>query len=86
MHCLVPGTGRNLLGVYFHKKDIAIAAPMKYKSFTTEIVVDREEKDVYKKPYLSFRVIRKDLDDLFVDTKRLIIEMLAFGEEIGFII
>ncbi len=52
MHCLVPGTGRNLLGVYFHKKDIAIAAPMKYKSFTTEIVVDREEKDVYKKPYL----------------------------------
>lgn len=81
MHCLIPGTGKNLLGVYFHKKDIAIAAPIVYQMFSTDIVVDREEKNVYTKPYFEYRVRRTDYDVMYEDTRNLIIEMLNFGEE-----
>lgn len=81
MHCLVPGIGRNLLGVYFHKKDIAIAAPVDYEEFSTDIDVDIATKDVYKNPYLSFRVSRNDHDEMFSDSKKMIIEMLRFGEK-----
>ena len=79
MHCLVPGVEKNLLAVYFHKKNIAVAAPMAFDDFKSDIVVDKEKKDVYKNPYLAFRIIRKDADIMYDDTKNLIIEMLAYA-------
>ena len=79
MHCLVPGVEKNLLAVYFHKKNIAIAAPMAFDDFKSDIVVDKEKKDVYKNPYLAFRIIRKDTDNMYDDTKNLILEMLDYA-------
>ena len=81
MHCLMPGSSKNLLGVYFHKRDIAIAAPTFFEEFITDIVVDRETKGVFKKPYFSFRVIRKDYEIMYDDTKRLIMEMLDYAKK-----
>ncbi len=79
MHCLVPGNEKNLLGVYFHKKDICIAAPMFFEDFVTSIDVNRTVKKAFKNPYIEFRVIRKDYDDMYEDTKLLILELLEFA-------
>ena len=81
MHCLVPGVDKNLLAVYFHKKNIAIAVPMAFDDFRTNIIVDKEKKDVYKNPYLAFRIVRSDADIMYDDTKKLIVEMLEYAEK-----
>lgn len=79
MHCLVPGNPKNLLAVYFKKKSISVCAPMAFEAFQTSIDIDRVQKDVYKNPYLEFKVSRKDHDIMFEDTKALIIELLGFA-------
>ena len=81
MHCLVPGSARNLLGVYFHKKDICVAAPMAFSIYDPDVNVDRAQKGVFKQPYLEFRVIRKDHDEMYEDTKKLIKDMLNYAEK-----
>ena len=81
MHCLVPGNEKNLLGVYFHKKDICIAAPMVFEPFVTSIDVNRTQKAAFKNPYIELRVIRKDYDVMYADTKNLILELLTFARD-----
>lgn len=81
MHCLVPGSARNLLGVYFHKKDICIAAPMMFSQYDPVVSVERTQKGVFKQPYLEFRVIRKDHDEMYEDTKKLIKNLLNYAEK-----
>lgn len=81
MHCLVPGSARNLLGVYFHKKDICVAASMAFSRYDPCVVVERAQKGVFKQPYLEFRVTRKDYDVMFEDTKTLINDLLKYAEE-----
>ncbi|MCR5800556.1 MAG: hypothetical protein K6G69_10820 [Lachnospiraceae bacterium] len=84
MHCLVPGVAKNLFGAYFHKKDIAIAVPMDFETFTTDLNVERKVEDVFKKPYISFKVIRKDYDEMYEDGKKLISDLLAFADKNNF--
>ena len=69
-----------MLGVYFHKKDISVAAPMFFDSFTTNINVEKAQKGVYKNPYLSFKIIRADHNVMFEDMKRFILELLAYAD------
>lgn len=69
-----------MLGVYFHKKDISVAALMFFDSFTTNINVEKAQKGVYKNPYLSFKIIRADHNVMFEDTKRFILELLAYAD------
>ena len=83
MHCLVPGVKKNLFGAYFHKKDVAIAVPMDFEKFTTDVVVDRKVEDVFKKPYITFRVIRGDYDEMYEDTKKVIIQLLDYSRKEG---
>jgi hypothetical protein len=81
MHCLVPGNAKNLLGVYFKKKFICIAAPMDFDNFVTSINVEKTQKNAFKKPYLKFKVERADLDDTYKDTVDLILGLLAFAKD-----
>ena len=80
MHCLVPGNPKNLIAVYFKKKNISIAVPMVFESFTTSIDVIRVQKDVYANPYLELRISRTDHDEMFEDTKKLLVELLTFAK------
>ncbi len=50
---------------------IAKALPMCFDQFKADIVIDKESKDVYNKPYLAFRVASKDHDIIYEDTKPL---------------
>ena len=80
MHILVPGNAKNLLGVYFHKKDIFIAVPTEFEDFVTSINVERTVKDVFKKPFIDYRIIRKDYDSMYTDAKNFILELLRFAK------
>ena len=62
------------------KKNISVCAPMAFDTFLTSMDVERVQKDVYKNPYLEFRVTRKDHDVRYEDTKALIIELLDFAK------
>ena len=81
MHCLVPGVAKNLFAAYFHKKHIAVAVPMDFESFKTELNVEREVKDVFQNPYIAFKVVRKDHDEMYSDCKKLISELFAFADK-----
>lgn len=81
MHCLVPGVEKNLFGVYFHKRDIAIATPMLFEAFETGISVERTVKYTYERPFLEFRVIRKHSEELYEDTKLLVLELMKYAYE-----
>ena len=81
MHCLMPESAKNLLGVYFHKKDIAISVPKDFENFKTDIVVEIKEKEVFNNSYYDYRVVRKDHDEMYSDTKKLILEMLDYASE-----
>jgi len=81
MHCLMPGSAKNLLGVYFHKKDIAISAPKDFEKFKTDIVVEIKEKEVFNNSFLDYRIARKDHDEMYSDTKKLILEMLNYASK-----
>ena len=80
MHCLVPGNPKNLLAVYFKKKNISVCAPMAFDAFLPSMDVDRAQKDVFKNPYLEFKVTRKDHSVMYEDTKALIIALLDFAK------
>ena len=70
----------NLLAVYFKKKNISVCAPMAFDAFLPSMDVDRVQKDVYKNPYLEFKVTRKDHNVMYEDTKALIIALLDFAK------
>lgn len=81
MHCLVPGVAKNLFAAYFHKKHIAVAVPMDFESFKTELNVEREVKDVFQNPYIAFKVVRKDHNEMYRDCKDLISELFNFADK-----
>ena len=53
---------------------------MAFDAFRTSLNVDRVQKDVYKNPYLEFKVTRKDHNVMYEDTKALIIALLDFAK------
>lgn len=52
---------------------------MFFEDFVTSIDVNRTVKKAFKNPYIEFRVIRKDYDVMYEDTKLLILELLKFA-------
>lgn len=84
MHCLIPGIAKNLFGAYFHKKDITVALPMEFDSFITELNVERKVGEVFKRPYIEFRVIRDDYDEMYDVGKELITGLLEFARKNNF--
>lgn len=80
IHCLIPGNEHNTLAIYFDSNSrIRVVDPCRcLDKFNTNINIERRTKDYFNRPYDEFLINKNDYNDIYKDTKDLVLEMLSF--------